>query len=95
MGADTVTEYLAMFVESVGEGEHDRPVRRLPSPDPWRKGTRQPERRKGIAPEHSSTLFRCKLPDRRGEGGGIFLGQGMADVRNDAMLAPADELCGR
>jgi hypothetical protein len=43
--------------------------------------------------EHpSSTLFCCDLPDRSCGCCGIFLGQVMADVRNDAMLAPVDEL---
>jgi hypothetical protein len=36
-----------------------------------------------------------RAPDRSCERCGSFLGQVMADVRNDAMLAPADELRGR
>ena len=48
--------------------------------------------KRSFVEENSSTLFRCELPDRSGEGCGIFPGQVMADVRNDAMLAPADEL---
>ena len=37
-------------------------------------------------------FFRRKFPDRGSECGGIFLWRVMADVRNDAMLAPAGEL---